>query len=35
MSGPVATRDNVLALARRMEALGYDSLWASSLVHQQ
>src|SRR6266511_2032911 len=28
MSGPVATRDNVLALARRMEALGYDSLWA-------
>jgi probable F420-dependent oxidoreductase len=32
MFGPVATRDNVLAFARRMEALGYDSLWASDHV---
>jgi probable F420-dependent oxidoreductase len=30
--GPVATRENVLAFARRMEALGYDSLWASDHV---
>ncbi|OGL13888.1 MAG: hypothetical protein A3K12_08635 [Candidatus Rokubacteria bacterium RIFCSPLOWO2_12_FULL_71_19] len=30
--GPIATRDNVLAFARRMEALGYDSLWASDHV---
>jgi len=32
MFGPMATRDNVLAFARRMEALGYDSLWASDHV---
>jgi probable F420-dependent oxidoreductase len=30
--GPVATRETVLAFARRMEALGYDSLWASDHV---
>jgi len=30
--GPIATRDSVLAFARRMEALGYDSLWASDHV---
>jgi probable F420-dependent oxidoreductase len=32
MFGPVATRANVLAFARRMEALGYDSLWASDHI---
>lgn len=32
MFGPIATRANVLAFARRMEALGYDSLWASDHV---
>lgn len=32
MFGPIGTRDNVLAFARRMEALGYDSLWASDHV---
>ena len=32
MFGPVGTRHNVLAFARRMEALGYDSLWASDHV---
>ena len=32
MFGPVATRDNLLAFARRMEALGYDSLWASDHI---
>jgi alkanesulfonate monooxygenase SsuD/methylene tetrahydromethanopterin reductase-like flavin-dependent oxidoreductase (luciferase family) len=32
MYGPVGTRDNVLAFARRIEALGYDSLWASDHV---
>jgi probable F420-dependent oxidoreductase len=32
MFGPIATRDNVLAFARRMEALGYDSLWASDHI---
>jgi probable F420-dependent oxidoreductase len=32
MFGPIATRDNVLAFARRMEGLGYDSLWASDHV---
>jgi probable F420-dependent oxidoreductase len=32
MFGPVATRQNVLAFARRMEALGYESLWASDHV---
>ena len=32
MFGPIATRENVLAFARRMEALGYDSLWASDHV---
>lgn len=30
--GPVATRDTVLGFARRMEALGYDSLWVSDHV---
>ncbi len=30
--GPIATRENVLAFARRMEALGYGSLWASDHV---
>jgi probable F420-dependent oxidoreductase len=30
--GPIATRDAVLAFARRMEALGYDSLWASDHI---
>jgi probable F420-dependent oxidoreductase len=30
--GPIATRGNVLAFARRMEALGYESLWASDHV---
>ena len=32
MFGPVGTRHNVLTFARRMEALGYDSLWASDHV---
>ncbi len=32
MFGPMATRENVLAFARRMETLGYDSLWASDHV---
>jgi len=32
MFGPIATRENVLAFARRMEALGYDSLWASDHI---
>lgn len=32
MFGPIATRENVLAFARRMEELGYDSLWASDHV---
>src|SRR5215475_2973587 len=32
MFGPMATRDNVLAFARRMERLGYESLWASDHV---
>src|SRR5436853_3422327 len=30
--GPPATRETLLAFARRMEALGYDSLWASDHV---
>lgn len=30
--GPAATREVVLGFARRMEALGYDSLWASDHV---
>ncbi|MBI1962525.1 MAG: LLM class F420-dependent oxidoreductase [Candidatus Rokubacteria bacterium] len=30
--GPAATRDTLLGFARRMEALGYDSLWASDHV---
>lgn len=30
--GPMATRENLLAFARRMEALGYDSLWATDHV---
>jgi probable F420-dependent oxidoreductase len=32
MFGPIGTRHNVLTFARRMEALGYDSLWASDHV---
>ena len=32
MFGPMATRETVLAFARRMEAFGYDSLWASDHV---
>jgi len=32
MFGPIATRGNVLAFARTMEALGYESLWASDHV---
>jgi probable F420-dependent oxidoreductase len=32
MYGPVATRRSVLAFARRVEGLGYDSLWASDHV---
>jgi probable F420-dependent oxidoreductase len=30
--GPVATRESLIAFARRMEQLGYDSLWASDHV---
>jgi probable F420-dependent oxidoreductase len=30
--GPAATRDTLVAFARRMEALGYDSLWVSDHV---
>lgn len=30
--GPVATRHNILTFARRMEALGYDSVWISDHV---
>lgn len=32
MYGPVGTRHGVITFARRMEALGYDSLWASDHV---
>jgi probable F420-dependent oxidoreductase len=32
MFGPLATRANLLAFAREMEGLGYDSLWASDHV---
>jgi probable F420-dependent oxidoreductase len=32
MFGPVATREGLLGFARRMEALGYASLWASDHV---
>jgi probable F420-dependent oxidoreductase len=32
MYGPIGTRHGVLTFARRMEALGYDSLWASDHV---
>jgi probable F420-dependent oxidoreductase len=32
MFGPIGTRHNVLTFARRLEALGYDSLWASDHV---
>ena len=32
MYGPVGTRENLLTFARRVEALGYDSLWASDHV---
>jgi len=32
MFGPMATRENVLTFARRMESLGYESLWASDHV---
>src|SRR2546422_103913 len=30
--GPAATRDTLVGFARRAEALGYDSLWASDHV---
>src|SRR2546421_9790946 len=30
--GPAATRETLLAFARRMETLGYDSLWASDHI---
>jgi len=30
--GPIATRGNVMAFARKMEVLGYESLWASDHV---
>src|SRR3989449_8800338 len=30
--GPAATREALLAFARRMETLGYDSLWASDHI---
>ena len=30
--GPAATRGVLLGFARRMEALGYDSLWASDHI---
>lgn len=30
--GPSATRENIIAFARRMEALGFDSLWVSDHV---
>jgi probable F420-dependent oxidoreductase len=32
MFGPIATRGNVLRFSRRMEELGYESLWASDHV---
>lgn len=32
MFGPIASRHNVLTFSRRMEALGYDSLWVSDHV---
>jgi probable F420-dependent oxidoreductase len=32
MFGSIGTRESVLTFARRMEALGYDSLWASDHV---
>lgn len=32
MFGPMATRHNVITFAKRMEALGYDSLWVSDHV---
>lgn len=32
MFGPLATRHNVITFARRMDALGYDSLWVSDHV---
>jgi probable F420-dependent oxidoreductase len=32
MFGPIATRENVLAFARHMEEVGYESLWASDHV---
>jgi probable F420-dependent oxidoreductase len=32
MFGPIGTRHGLLTFARRMEALGYDSLWASDHV---
>ena len=32
MFGPIGTRENVLTFARRIESLGYDSLWASDHV---
>src|SRR5262249_60828903 len=30
--GPAATRANLLAFARQMEGLGYESLWASDHI---
>src|SRR2546426_10032992 len=30
--GPAATREALLTFARRMETLGYDSLWASDHI---
>lgn len=32
MFGPIATRHNVITFTKRMEALGYDSLWVSDHV---
>ena len=32
MFGPIGTRESLLTFARRMEELGYDSLWASDHV---
>jgi hypothetical protein len=32
MFGPAATRDRLLGFARRMAALGHDSLWSSDHV---
>ncbi|HET8576305.1 MAG TPA: LLM class F420-dependent oxidoreductase [Methylomirabilota bacterium] len=32
MFGPIATRENLLRFSRRMEELGYESLWASDHI---